>query len=68
MYYGKLQTEVVVASRGVLNSVVLDTRERVHDLGVCKAIGMTLQQTVSLVIASMGAIGVIGGVLGVPLG
>ena len=30
---------VSVAGLGVLNSVVLDTRERVHDLGVCKALG-----------------------------
>jgi putative ABC transport system permease protein len=28
---------------GVLNTVVLQTRERVHDLGVFKAVGMTLQ-------------------------
>ncbi|MEU6275223.1 FtsX-like permease family protein [Streptomyces populi] len=59
---------VCVAGLGVLNSVVLDTRERVHDLGVCKAIGMSPRQTVSLVLASVTAIGVIGGVLGVPGG
>ncbi|MFI6093097.1 ABC transporter permease [Streptomyces sp. NPDC051218] len=59
---------VAVASLGVLNSVVLDTRERVHDLGVCKAIGMTPRQTVSLVLASVAAIGVVGGLLGVPVG
>ena len=59
---------VAVAGLGVLNSVVLDTRERVHDLGVCKAIGMTPRQTVSLVLASVATIGVIGGLLGVPVG
>ncbi|MFE1011037.1 ABC transporter permease [Streptomyces sp. NPDC058794] len=59
---------VAVAGLGVLNSVVLDTRERVQDLGVCKAIGMTPRQTVSLVLASVAAIGVIGGLLGVPVG
>lgn len=59
---------VVVAGLGVLNSVVLDTRERVHDLGVCKAIGMTPRQTVSLVLASVTAIGVLGGLTGVPVG
>ncbi|KOG27859.1 ABC transporter permease [Streptomyces resistomycificus] len=59
---------VSVAGLGVLNSVVLDTRERVHDLGVCKAIGMSPRQTVSLVLASVSAIGVIGGLLGVPVG
>jgi putative ABC transport system permease protein len=44
---------VSVAGLGVLNSVVLDTRERVHDLGVCKALGMSPRQTVSLVLASV---------------
>ncbi|MGW1585239.1 ABC transporter permease, partial [Streptomyces sp. NPDC002338] len=59
---------VAVAGLGVLNSVILDTRERVHDLGVCKAIGMTPRQTVSLVLASVTAIGALGGLLGVPVG
>ncbi|MFF7177525.1 FtsX-like permease family protein [Streptomyces sp. NPDC008121] len=57
-----------VAGLGVLNSVVLDTRERIHDLGVCKAIGMTPRQTVGLVLASVAVIGVIGGLIGVPAG
>ncbi|WP_128376459.1 ABC transporter permease [Streptomyces cavernae] len=59
---------VSVAGLGVLNSVVLDTRERIHDLGVCKAIGMSPRQTMSLVLASVTAIGVIGGLVGVPVG
>ena len=59
---------VSVAGMGVLNSVVLDTRERVHDLGVCKALGMTPRQTVTLVLASVTGIGVLGGLIGVPVG
>lgn len=59
---------VGVAGLGVLNSAVLDTRERVHDLGVCKALGMSPRQTVSLVLASVTGIGVVGGLLGVPAG
>uniref|UniRef100_A0AAU2A9G2 FtsX-like permease family protein n=1 Tax=Streptomyces sp. NBC_00093 TaxID=2975649 RepID=A0AAU2A9G2_9ACTN len=59
---------VSVAGMGVLNSVVLDTRERVHDLGVCKAIGMTPRQTITLVLASVTAIGILGGLIGVPTG
>jgi putative ABC transport system permease protein len=59
---------VCVAGLGVLNAVVLDTRERVHDLGVCKALGMTPRQTVSLVLASVTGIGILGGLVGVPLG
>ncbi|MFF0019262.1 FtsX-like permease family protein [Streptomyces sp. NPDC005496] len=59
---------VSVAGLGVLNSVVIDTRERVHDLGVCKALGMSPRQTVGLVLASVGVIGVLGALLGVPAG
>ncbi|CAL9334656.1 ABC transporter permease [Streptomyces sp. enrichment culture] len=59
---------VCVAGLGVLNSVILDTRERVHDLGVCKAIGMSPRQTTSLVLAPVTAIGALGGLLGVPAG
>ncbi|MFI1379243.1 ABC transporter permease [Embleya sp. NPDC020886] len=59
---------VSVAALGVLNSVVLDTRERVHDIGVCKALGMTPRQTVGLVLASVGGIGLLGGLIGVPAG
>ncbi|GAB2837593.1 hypothetical protein GCM10027176_47670 [Actinoallomurus bryophytorum] len=59
---------VAVAALGVLNSVVLDTRERVHDLGVCKAIGMSPRQTVTMVLASVAGLGVVGGIIGVPAG
>ncbi|MEU8864084.1 FtsX-like permease family protein [Streptomyces umbrinus] len=59
---------VSVAGLGVLNSVVIDTRERVHDLGVCKALGMSPRQTVGLVLASVAGIGVLGGLIGVPAG
>ncbi|MFK0170531.1 ABC transporter permease [Streptomyces sp. NPDC090306] len=59
---------VGVAALGILNSVVLDTRERVHDLGVCKALGMSPRQTTGLVLASVAGIGVVGGLIGVPAG
>ncbi|MGY0059821.1 FtsX-like permease family protein [Streptomyces sp. LZ34] len=59
---------VAVAGTGVLNAVVLDTRERVHDLGVHKALGMTPRQTVAMVLASVVAVGLAGGALGVPAG
>lgn len=59
---------VAVAGLGVLNSTVLDTRDRVHDLGVYKAIGMTPRQTIGMVIASVSAIGLAAGAVGVPIG
>jgi putative ABC transport system permease protein len=59
---------VTVAALGVLNMVVLETRERVHDLGVHKALGMTPRQTVAMVIASVVVTGLIGGAVGAPIG
>ncbi|MFJ2160899.1 FtsX-like permease family protein [Streptomyces sp. NPDC087856] len=59
---------VCVAGLGVLGGVVLDTHERVHDLGVHKALGMTPRQTVTMVVASVVLPGLAGGALGVPLG
>lgn len=59
---------VVTAGLGVLNAVVLDTRERVHDLGVHKALGMTPRQTIAMVISSVVVTGLIGGAIGVPTG
>jgi putative ABC transport system permease protein len=40
----------VVAGLGVLNTVLLSTRDRMHDLGVFKAVGMTPRQTVAMVL------------------
>ncbi|WIM99717.1 FtsX-like permease family protein [Actinoplanes oblitus] len=59
---------VTVAALGVLNTVVLETRERVHDLGVHKALGMSPRQTITMVIASVAVTGLAGGALGAPVG
>lgn len=59
---------VVAAGLGVLNTVVLDTRERVHDLGIVKALGMTPRQTVAMVLTSITGVGVLAGLIGVPIG
>ncbi|WP_433199811.1 ABC transporter permease [Dactylosporangium sp. CS-047395] len=59
---------MAVAGLGVLNTVVLDTRERVHELGVFKALGMAPRQTVAMVLTSVAGLGLVAGVLGVPAG
>jgi putative ABC transport system permease protein len=58
----------VVAGLGVLNTVVLQTRERVHDLGVFKAVGMTPWQTVTMVISTVTGIGLAAGLIAIPAG
>jgi putative ABC transport system permease protein len=59
---------VAVAGLGVLNTVVLDTRERIHDFGVFKALGMSPKQTIAMVITSVAGIGLLAGTIGVPIG
>ncbi|MDQ0596632.1 putative ABC transport system permease protein [Streptomyces canus] len=59
---------VAVAALGVLNGVLLDTRERVREIGVHKALGMTPRQTVAMVLTSVVVTGLAAGALGVPLG
>jgi len=57
-----------VAGLGVLNTVVLHTRERAHDLGVFKAVGMTPRQTVTMVVCWVAGTGLVAGLLAVPAG
>lgn len=59
---------VAVAALGVLNGVLLDTRERVREIGVHKALGMTPRQTIAMVLTSVVVTGLVAGALGVPLG
>lgn len=59
---------VAVAALGVLNGVLLDTRERVREIGVHKALGMTPRQTVAMILTSVTLTGLTSGALGVPLG
>jgi putative ABC transport system permease protein len=56
------------AALGVFNTVVLNARERRRDLGMLKSIGMTPHQVTMMMVTSMGGLGVVGGLIGVPLG
>jgi putative ABC transport system permease protein len=58
----------IVAGLGVLNTVALQIRERVHDLGVFKALGMTPRQTVAMVVCSVAGVGLVAGAIAIPLG
>ena len=57
-----------VAGLGVLNTVVLQIRERVHDIGVFKAVGMTPRQTTVMVVSSVAGIGLVAGLIAIPAG
>ena len=56
----------LVAGLGVLNTVVLNTRERVHDLGVFKAVGMTPRQIIAMVVCWVAGTGLVAGLIAVP--
>jgi putative ABC transport system permease protein len=58
----------IVAGLGVLNAVVLQTREKVHDLGVFKAVGMAPAQTIAMVVSWVAGIGLVAGLVAVPAG
>jgi putative ABC transport system permease protein len=58
----------VVAGLGVLNTVLLGTRDRVHDLGVFKAVGMTPRQTIAMVLCWVVAPAVVAAVIAIPVG
>ena len=57
-----------VAGLGGLNTVVLQIRERVHDIGVFKAVGMTPRQTMVMVVCSVAGIGLVAGLIAIPAG
>jgi len=59
---------LAVATIGVLNVVLLDLRDRVHELGVHRALGMQPRQVVVMVLASVTGVGLVGGLVGVLAG
>jgi len=59
---------IAVAGLGVLNTVALQIRERSHDIGIFKALGMTPRQTLAMVICSVGLTGLVAGIIAVPAG
>ncbi|MEV7238298.1 FtsX-like permease family protein [Streptomyces sp. NPDC051020] len=58
----------VVAALGVFNTVLLNIRERRRDLGMLKSIGMTPRQVVAMTVTSVAGLGLVSGIIGVPLG
>ena len=59
---------IAVAGLGVLNTVALQIRERAHDIGVFKALGMTPRQTLTMVVCSVAVTGLVAGIIAVPAG
>jgi len=58
----------VLAGLGVLNAALMATRERVHDLGIFKAVGMTPGQAITMVICWVIVPAVIAAAIALPAG
>jgi putative ABC transport system permease protein len=59
---------MVVAAVGILNAMLLSTRERARELGTLKAIGLTPGQVVRSVVEGALALGALALLVGIPLG
>ena len=56
----------VAAGLGVLNTVLMTTRDRVHDLGVFKALGMRPGQMLTMVVCWIAGPAVVAAVIAAP--
>jgi putative ABC transport system permease protein len=58
----------LIAVAGIFNTLLLSTRERVRDIAMLKATGMTPGQVLAMVATSAGALALAGGSIGLPVG
>jgi putative ABC transport system permease protein len=59
---------VAVSIGGVFNTVLLETRQRTHELAVLKALGLTPVEVIWMVVMSVVPVALLAGLVGVPLG
>lgn len=59
---------VVIAAFGIVNTLSMDTLERVREIGMLRAAGMSRRQVWRSVIVEAGILGVIGAVMGIVAG
>jgi putative ABC transport system permease protein len=58
----------LIAAAGVFSTMLLHVRERSRDVAILKAIGMTPRQLLTMVLTSSAVLGLIGGLVAMPLG
>lgn len=59
---------IVVGGLGIVNTLTMSVMERLQEIGMLRAIGMTRAQITRMILAEAGIIGFIGGILGLITG
>lgn len=59
---------VLISSLGIVNTLTMNVMERIQEIGMLRAIGMTRSQVIKMVLSEAGLMGVIGGILGLLFG
>ncbi|HEX5824102.1 MAG TPA: FtsX-like permease family protein [Candidatus Limnocylindrales bacterium] len=59
---------VIVAALGIVNTLTVSVLERVRELGVLRAAGMTTRQVRRTVVVEAGILGIVGAILGIVTG
>lgn len=59
---------VVVAGLGIVNTLSMDVLERIREIGVLRAVGMTRRQVRRMVVVQAGILGIVGAILGIVAG
>ncbi len=68
IFYAILLLTVLLAAVGILNAMVIAVMERRREIGLLRAVGLTGQQVAGMLLLESGALGALGGVLGLVLG
>lgn len=59
---------VFISSFGLVNTLTMNVMERMREIGMLRAIGMSRFQVIKMILAEAGLMGIIGGILGLGFG
>ena len=59
---------MIVAFLGISNTLTMNVMERTQEIGMLRSIGVTRRQVLGMILAEAGALGLLGGVLGIIFG